>query len=224
MVRQVILTQDGSHTIQVSPSVTYHSRHGAVQESQHVFIQNGLEAFYRASGQSSIRVCEVGWGTGLNALLSLDYGLRHNLRLYYTGIEAYPLESELYTQLNYDVLGSVSPEAAALFAHLHDCEWGQSVEICAGFRLCKYAERIEWCQRVDRYDVVYFDAFAPNDQAEVWTEAVFKHLYELLNVGGVLVTYCAKGVIRRRLEDIGYVVEKMPGPPGKREMLRAWKR
>lgn len=224
MVRKLILTKDGSHTIQMGTShVTYHSMHGAVQESNHVFIQSGLHFFHQEKKKESIRIAEVGFGTGLNALLSLDYALRHSIHIYYAGIEAFPLESELFSLLNYHKESSIHPQATSYFQQIHTSEWNQIIELCKEFSLYKTASRIQDFNTNELYDVIYFDAFAPNHQAEMWTEEIFRKLYSFMENEGILVTYCSKGVIRRRLEQIGFTIEKIPGPPGKREMLRGRK-
>lgn len=224
MLRKIIFTDDGSHTIQHCDSkLTYHSRHGAMQESKHVFIQNGLALYHQSHYQDTIKIFEVGFGTGLNALLTLNYALHNNISIQYTAVEAYPLESELYSLLNYHLDESLHPQASQLFSKLHSSDWNQPINITPRFNLDKnYCTIEDYCSK-QTFDVIYFDAFAPNDQQEVWTEEIFNKLYTHLVNGGVLVTYCAKGEIRRRLERIGFNVSKLPGPPGKREMICAYK-
>lgn len=211
-------TEDGSHTLFV-PLLNehYHSVHGAVQESNHVFISAGLSQLQ----QKEISVFEVGFGTGLNAFLTAKYALKNQLNINYIAIEANPIPINLVEQLNY-----ANEEDKELYQKLHNIEWESSLLITDCFALKKIEADFtvyNFAQSKDTFDLIYFDAFAPDIQGDMWSQALFNSMYEILKVGGVLTTYCAKGEIRRRMQTAGFAVERIPGPPGKREMLRARK-
>jgi tRNA U34 5-methylaminomethyl-2-thiouridine-forming methyltransferase MnmC len=217
--RQLVITSDGSHTIFI-PSLNehYHSIHGAIQESEHVFIQSGLAIF---TGKNPIRILEIGFGTGLNALLTLKFASQKNLQIEYTSIEKYPLLSNEYDLLNHGKeLGS---DWEKPFANLHDCPWEKEIEIGTNFILTKQNKDLKAIEFKDVFDLIFFDAFGPNIQPDLWCEEVFQSMYWALHFGGILVTYSAKGQVRRNLQAAGFTVERIPGPPGKREMLRATK-
>ena len=223
MKRQIIKTKDGSNTIHLPEwNENYHSHHGAIQEAMHVFIGAGLN-YLKSKDRKSISVLEIGFGTGLNAVLSLDFALKNELLVRYTGIEAYPI-SEFEHQLlkyeeQYDQLGINSK-----YQMIFDAQWEKTVQIDDNYSLTKKEVSIHGCQVHDEsFDCVFFDAFGPRVQPEMWTKEVFELLYKALKKEGVLVTYCAKGDVRRTLISVGFEVEKLPGPPGKREMLRAVK-
>lgn len=218
---QIITTQDGSPTIRlVDAGVTYHSRYGAVQESQHVFIEAGL--YYKAVTKKELRILEVGFGTGLNTFLTSLEVDRLNLNIHYTSLDTRPLPVEVYSSLNYaEFLGE--PATAELFLQLHQCEWGVDNAITEGFTLLKETGEAENWRSENTYDLIYYDAFAPSSQPELWTPEVMKNMYDSLLDGGVLVTYCAKSAFKRALKSVGFEVEVLPGPPGKREMTRARK-
>ncbi len=217
----LIKTKDGSHSLYL-PEMDehYHSIHGAITESQHVFITAGLKA--KTQDQDQVRVLEVGFGTGLNACLTAIELIHSDCVVEYLGIEAFPLEKEIYFKLNYgEQLGTLFKQ---FFRTIHEGEWEQLLSVHPKFMLKKTANTIQEIQLDAYYDVIYFDAFAPEKQEEMWGEAVFQKLFDCLYEGGILVTYCVKGVIRRRLQSIGFKIEKLPGPVGgKREMLRARK-
>lgn len=219
--RQLIKTGDGSHTIGIpGKGITYHSTHGAIQESRHVFIEAGLLPLL--SAHPSLAVLEVGFGTGLNALLTLQKAVNFNKQISYTAIEPYPLQQNEYTLLNYaGVLHDDSLQP--LFLAMHQSQWNKVVDISPLFSLHKISAGIEEVVLKNTFDVIYYDAFAPNDQPEMWTEAVFRQMFGVLNPGGVLVTYCSKGAVRRALQAVGFMVSKLPGPPGKREIIKAIK-
>ncbi len=213
MKRVIERTDDGSATLYV-PQLDehYHSVKGAHTESQHIFIDMGL----RASVVEEPCVLEVGFGTGLNALLTMKEAMAVQRRVLYTGIELYPLTWEEIQPLGY----STHP----LFEQLHCVPWEETINISPQFALRKVKADVNvFLQETkERFDVVYYDAFAPEKQPEMWSEALFARLYGVMNKGGVLTTYCAKGVVRRMLQQIGFRVERLPGPPGgKREILRA---
>ncbi len=238
MYHQIVTTKDQSHTLFL-PHLNehYHSIHGAVQESQHVFIKNGLEYFRNLSPTKNINVFEIGFGTGLNALLTLLKGLEYpHFTIAYSTIEAYPLPQEIIQQLNYtsqlniendNSKGFPSPLGEGLgvraFKHIHSAEWNKPTEITSNFSIHKIHQTLQQIQLSETYDIIFFDAFAPEKQPEMWTKEIFQKLFLHLNAGGILVTYCAKGIIKRTLKEIGFTIETLQGPPGKREMIRAIK-
>ena len=213
----LVVTSDGSHTLKLKDADEhYHSTHGALQESQHVFIKNGLDLF---ATHEVIDLLEVGFGTGANALLTELWSRSHNGTIAYDALETYPLPNEVTGKLNYSEsleLGKVD-----VFQALHDAEWGHAVPISPKFRLLKQKRSILDLDAEQAYDLIYFDAFGPRTQPELWTLEVFDILFHACRQGGVLVTYCAKGQVRRDLLSTGFDVERLPGRPGKREMLRA---
>lgn len=211
---KIIDTDDGSKTLyNADLNESYHSRFGAVQESQHVFIHNGLRACY---DRSPIHIFELGLGTGLNALLTAQ-AAGNDRCVCYTAIEAHPLQDDIVRQLNYAADNQ-------LFTRIHRAPWGRSVEITEHFTLNKI--NADFCVYAPQqsYDVLYYDAFAPDVQPELWTDEVWAKLAAMTRAGGILVTYCAKGAVRRGLDAAGFAMERLPGPPGKREMLRGVKR
>ena len=217
---QLKVTEDGSHTL-FSPRVgeCYHSQHGAVQESRHVFIDAG----WRQCAGTELRVLEVGFGTGLNAFLTLLEAGKTGRHIHYTTIERYPLDDNIIKELRYPEL--IAPEQAGLFQELHQTEWNVPQEITPYFTLLKIEGDFTRSVFEGGYDVVYFDAFAPEKQPEMWSQPLFDYLYTAMNEDGILTTYCAKGSVRRMLQAAGFTVERLPGPPeGKREILRATKK
>ena len=220
---EVRTTADGSPTLYV-PALDehYHSTHGARQESAHVFIEAGLRPLLAAEAGRPLRVLEVGLGTGLNALLTLQAAQAAGAAVLYDGYETRPLLPATVAALQPQWQAEV-PLAAA-FAQLHAAPWGVAQELAPGFVLAKLAEPVQATALPARhYDLIYFDAFAPEKQPELWTEAVFAHLHAAAAPGAVLVSYCAQGQFRRNLRAAGWHTEKLPGPPGKREMTRARK-
>lgn len=225
---KIQVTEDGSHTLfSEMAGQTYHSSHGAVQESRHIFISQLMGQQSMVNGQQ-LSVLEIGFGTGLNALLTAQWARENGVKVDYTTIELYPLKEEVYRELNYGkLLGDDE-----LFLQLHEAEWDMGlVEVTDNFaiRKCK-SDIVEWlrnaqCTMHDAqlFDVVYFDAFSPDAQPELWTEEVFRNVYALMRKGGVMTTYCAKGDVRRAMLAAGFRVEKLQGPPGKRHILRAVK-
>ena len=220
MERKIILTSDGSHTIAIPEmNVTYHSIHGAIQESLHVFIQAGL----KDSGVFDLvgvhHILEIGFGTGLNALLTLIEADKHKNRIYYTAIEPHPLDETEANQLNYCEQLNLR-DYQKFFEKMHQCGWEEMFEITEYFRLTKTKNSLFDLPADSLFFLIYFDAFAPNAQPELWTKEVFKKLHDMLLPEGMLVTYCSKGEVRRNMQAAGFNVEKLKGPPGKREMLR----
>ncbi len=216
---EIELTRDGSATLYTARfDQHYHSIHGAIQESRHVFIEAGLNSMNRPV--EGLRILEMGLGTGLNVLLTSLMDTAHPIE--YHALEAYPLTEGQWSSLNYhDQLDQV--EAAFQLQAIHQGPWERVYEIRPGFSLCKFAQRLEDFVPKARYHLVYWDAFAPEAQPELWTEAVWERVFSWMEPGGVWVSYCAKGVVRRGLQSAGFMVERLPGPPGKREMLRARK-
>jgi tRNA U34 5-methylaminomethyl-2-thiouridine-forming methyltransferase MnmC len=209
------LTADGSHTLFV-PEMDehYHSVNGAIQESDHVFIRAGLKQVMK----ESVRILEVGFGTGLNALLTL---LHTDRAVEYYAIELHPLPVEMIRLLNYGKM--LCPGKEALYLSLHTAAWEMPVRITDLFTLHKIQGDSHTCTLPEDIGLVYFDAFAPGKQPGMWNQAIFNKLYQSMAQGGILTTYCAKGSVRRMMQEAGYTVERIPGPPGKREMLRATK-
>ena len=215
MQRKLIITDDGSSSIYVEKlGEHYHSHFGARQESEHIFINSALKQL----NKSEINILEYGFGTGLNALLSLEYAMINGVKINYTSIEKYPVISEEYSKLNFG-------EKDDLFIKLHETEWGIDNVINDNFSLQKInSDFREFNSKSIKFDVVFFDAFAPDVQPHLWSEEIFAFIYNSMNIGGVLTTYTVKGSVRRLLKSVGFDVEKIPGPPGKREITRAWKK
>jgi tRNA U34 5-methylaminomethyl-2-thiouridine-forming methyltransferase MnmC len=206
------VTADGSHTLFV-PELDehYHSVNGAIQESQHVYIDAG----FNQSTKKEIKVLEMGFGTGLNALLTLLEAEKREIKVVYTALEKYPLPDSITCNLNYSQLNE------DLFHKIHQAEWEKFVRITPFFSLHKVQTGFSEFDFPDTYDVVYYDAFAPDKQPEVWSQSLFDKIYAQMNEKGILTTYCAKGNIRRMMQHAGFRIERIPGPTGKREMLRA---
>ncbi len=218
--REFKITGDGSHTLYVEAlDETYHSRHGAIQEALHVFINAGLNHFNKLE----LNVLEIGLGTGLNAFLTLLEAKKRNIEINYTAIEAFPLEEDIIKQLNYTEELNSTIDEEAVFDLIHRVEWERHQEITQEFKLNKVNVDLNHYHSKEVFDVIYFDAFGPNVQPEMWSEAIFNNMYNHLSKDGVLVTYCAKGSVKRTLKKVGFEVEALPGPPGKREMTRARK-
>lgn len=224
MKREIITTGDGSKTIQISEwDEQYHSKHGAIQEARHVFLGMGLQHYVsKMPTTQPIAILEMGFGTGLNALLTLFEAQALNTEIDYTGIEAYPVSEEEVAAMDYSSQLSQT-NALHYYNQMHTLSWGEQHPITTDFRLAKRQERFEDITDIGLYDLVYFDAFGARVQPELWDEAIFEKMYIALRENGVLVTYAAKGSVRRAMQAVGFVVERLPGPPGKREMLRATK-
>lgn len=224
MKREIITTGDGSKTIQISEwDEQYHSKHGAIQEARHVFLGMGLQHYVsKMPTTQPIAILEMGFGTGLNALLTLFEAQALNTEIDYTGIEAYPVSEEEVAAMDYSSQLSQT-NALHYYNQMHTLSWGEQHPITTDYRLTKRQERFENITDIGLYDLVYFDAFGARVQPELWDEAIFEKMYIALRENGVLVTYAAKGSVRRAMQAVGFVVERLPGPPGKREMLRATK-
>lgn len=221
---QLIATDDGSNSLYVPAlNETYHSFHGALRESRHVFLKEGLIYWHEVTGKKSVKILEMGFGTGLNAILTADYASKEQISISYDTLEAYPLEASIVSKLNYpDLLQDNSLKEQ--FSALHSSPWNEEVIINLHFTLHKVHQKIEdFSLENQYYDIVFFDAFAPNKQAELWTSAILEKCYKSLKARGIFVTYCAKGQLKRDLKSIGLEVQTLTGPPGKKEMVRAVK-
>jgi tRNA U34 5-methylaminomethyl-2-thiouridine-forming methyltransferase MnmC len=217
----LIETDDGSHSIHsVKYGVNYHSTHGAIAESQHIFINAGLR--YKAAVQTDISILETGFGTGLNAFMTLLEAEKRNLQISYLGVEIFPLEKSQFQLLNYPEKLNV-PERKNDFLSLHTCLWEKKISMSENFLFEKRKTPIEFVAFENTFDIVYFDAFAPQEQPELWGENVINRMYRALKTDGVLLTYCAQGEFKRTLKKAGFQVERLSGPVGKREITRATK-
>ena len=215
MTNKLVITNDGSHSI-FNPEVneTYHSKHGAIVEAEYVFIKNGL----LAENKKQFSILEVGFGTGLNALLTAQKAQQKKIAINYHGIELYPVPKESYIQLNFTEL--IGEEKSKLL-NLHECKWEKEHIINNFFKLTKNEIALENYTSKTKFDIIYFDAFSPEKQPELWTAEVFQNMYDLLKEDGFLVTYCAKGVVKRTMKTVGFEIIVLDGPPGKRQMTRA---
>ncbi len=218
---KIIITSDGSHSL-YHPTLkeTYHSTHGALTESQYVFIQEGIEHLI-SLGERKLDILEIGFGTGLNALLVWDFALKNpSFEISFTTLEPFPLSEELYKPLNYAELlnGALMPYD---LTKLHDLEWGEFHELSNNFRFVKHLTKLENFESGFKFNLVFYDAFAPSKQAEMWGKEPLDSIYKMLVKNGVLTTYCAQGQFKRNLAELGMEVETLKGPPGKKEMVRA---
>lgn len=212
-------TRDGSSTLLSERyGAHYHSLNGAVTESMHVFIEAGLKAI----GLKNINLLEVGFGTGLNAALSAQLANEQSIILNYQSIELFPLCEKEYGMLNYNSI--LEGKTASLWEGICKSPWNKPVSISEFFSIEKIQADFTSWSPTSQYHVVYFDAFAPNDQPEMWDRAQFQKVYNSMLEGGVLVTYCVKGLVKQALREVGFDIERLQGPPGKKHMLRAWKR
>ncbi|WP_418262299.1 tRNA (5-methylaminomethyl-2-thiouridine)(34)-methyltransferase MnmD [Flavobacterium faecale] len=219
MEREIIQTLDGSTTIHIKDwNESYHSKHGAIQEAQHVFIKNGLALFEN----KNISILEIGFGTGLNAFITYIESEKMNQQIDYTGVEAYPVSPDELAAMNYiDELKA--SDYIAVFDKMHESAWGEKTHIDNNFVLTKRKQFFQEIDDVEKFDLIYFDAFGYRVQPELWSTEIFQKMYLSLKKEGVLVTYAARGVVKRSMLEVGFEVEKLAGPPGKREMFRARK-
>jgi tRNA U34 5-methylaminomethyl-2-thiouridine-forming methyltransferase MnmC len=224
MQYKIIITSDGSHSIYI-PELNehYHSIHGAIQESKHVFIEAGLKHFISSPAPPShINILEIGFGTGLNAFLTFIEARNANLKIKYTTIEAFPLKKEIVEELNY--VSELDSDLKDTFDQLHYSDWEKEISISENFILRKIGKPLQNVNlKAKEFDLIYFDAFGPPVQPEMWTESVFSKIAEATKPNGIFVTYCAKGEVKRTLKKAGFNIENLPGPPGKREMVRGLK-
>jgi len=223
MKREITITKDGSPTIYL-PELNehYHSTHGAIQEAEHVFISNGLFEF---KNQQNIAILEIGFGSGLNALLTAIFCYeKQKETIHYTGIEAFPLTDLEQSKMDYAQLLPFK-SSIEIQKKINESAWNVKQVIHPKFDILKLKTKIEEIELPsNHFDIVYFDAFGPNAQADMWTIEIFTQLFNSLKENGLFVTYCAKGQVKRDLREVGFTVESRPGPPGKREMTLAWKR
>lgn len=218
MKRRLIITEDGSSSIYTEEfGENYHSGFGAINESMHIFISCGLDYIKK----KAIRILEVGFGTGLNAYLTLHRSIERDISIHYLGIEKYPLHKAEWESLNYtDIIPQSNPGE---FELLHSSEWEEWSSINNFFNLLKTCQALEDFQTPLKFDLVYFDAFSPDIQPELWTLDIFRKIYNSMNAEGLLLTYTSKGQVKRNLTEVGFRIERIEGPKGKRHILRAFK-
>jgi len=218
--REIIVTSDGSTSIHLPDwEESYHSKHGAIQEAKHVFIKNGLSFF---KGQS-VSILEIGFGTGLNAFITFLESQLLNHMVDYVGVEGFPISSQEVLQMNY-VNQLNATDFKAVFELFHLCKWEENVTISNHFRLTKRNQLFNEIDDINQFDLIYFDAFGYRVQPELWSLEIFTKMYTALKSGGILVTYACRGPIKRAMIEAGFEIEKLDGPPGKREMLRGRKK
>lgn len=221
-MNEIFETEDGSKSLKSTNfGVSYHSKHGAIQETRHVFIDAGLD--FRKQTQSHIDLLDIGFGTGLNALMALQWAQHNQVKVNYVGIEAYPIHLDTALLMNYPQALGTDDKLASVFRDMHDAESGATLELNPYFSFEKRITKFETLEDNNAYDVIFFDAFAPNAQPDLWELDLLQRMYDALRNNGVLTTYCAKGQVKRNLKALGFTVEALPGPPGKREMTRAIK-
>jgi tRNA U34 5-methylaminomethyl-2-thiouridine-forming methyltransferase MnmC len=223
MKREIIITADGSQSISIPEmGVTYHSTHGALQESQHVFMEAGLNYFLlnQTIQTAELKILEMGFGTGLNALLTLIEAGKKQQKIYYETIEPFPLEACVFNALNY-CEHLQRPDLESLFVLMHECTWNNVIELTPYFIFKKVNATFANFSTNQLFNIVYFDAFAPDIQPALWTADAFKKIAGLMKKDAVLTTYCSKSIVRKAMAEAGLTVEKIPGPPHKREMVRA---
>ena len=217
--RKVIITADGSTTLHIPAwNEQYHSKHGAIQEAYHVFIKNG----FAATESSELSILEIGFGTGLNAFITLLEADKTGRTIHYTGVEAYPIKEDELLRLNF-VNELDCRNLSHKFEEMHLSPWEKWQSVTDKFHLYKNQMFIHNVHAVEAFDLIYFDAFGARVQPELWTADIFSKMYRALKPGGKIVTYSAKGSVRRAMQEVGFDVERLPGPPGKREMLRGLK-
>ncbi len=221
MEKELIITKDGSHSILLpSENLSYHSKHGAIAESIHVFLAAGLDYVVKNNNLDSIRIFEMGFGTGLNALLTLMEAEKLKQRIDYITIETEPLDIPTVKNLNY-CKQLQQPDLQTVFETLHNCAWNEEQLISPFFQFKKIKQSLLNEIPAQKINLVYFDAFAPDAQPELWTESNFHNIFQQMETNGILVTYCSKSIVRKAMIAAGFTVTKIPGPHGKREMVRA---
>ena len=221
MKRTLFKTGDGSYTLHIPEwGEQYHSKHGAIAEALHVFIKQGFQHWFFKNDVTEISILEIGFGTGLNSLLTFLEAEKVQKKVYYTGIEAFPLTISEIEKLNYP---SLLNSSEALFLKFHSANWEEKNIISENFALTKQKKFFSEITDKSSFDLIYFDAFGIRVQPELWTEEIFAIMHNALRPNGILVTYAANGNARRALQAVGFKVERLPGPPGKKEMLRGMK-
>lgn len=220
MKKVFMITEDGSQTIYL-PEIDehYHSVHGAIQESLHIYIEQGL----LQTTKKDLSILEIGFGTGLNAFLTYGMAKKENISVHYCSIEKYPLAPNEYALLNYP--DNIFTEHSFIFDQMHQAQWDTTIQISQSFQLEKRQADLLTFQfnEIPQFDLVYYDAFAPGKQPEMWTDEILNKIAATVKPGGILVTYCAKGTVRRSLAGAGFTMERIPGPKGKKEILRGKK-
>lgn len=220
MKREIVQTLDGSTTIYLPEwEENYHSKHGAIQEAKHVFIKKGFNQF----NLEQLSILEIGFGTGLNAFITFLEAKKANVNVNYVGVEAYPVSFEEIAQMNY-VAELEATDFELEFKKMHTSEWNAEVQLSAEFCLTKRQQFFDQIDDFNQYDLIYFDAFGYRVQPELWSTEIFEKMFNALKTGGILVTYAARGVVKRSMIEVGFTVEKLEGPPGKREMFRAFRK
>ena len=218
MERSIIKTADGSDTVIIPElNVSYHSKHGAMQESMHVFIEAGFRYLINQSTNQPINIFEMGFGTGLNAFLTAIEATDKKIKVYYVAVEKSPLSEKEIKLLNY----TECLENEGLFQAIHEGEWNHDFVVNEFFTLSKIRSDLISYSINQQFNIIYYDAFAPSAQPELWTQKIFEKLFLMLLPGGILVTYCSKAEVRRAMQSAGFEVKKIQGPAGKREMVRA---
>ncbi|MHA7058241.1 tRNA (5-methylaminomethyl-2-thiouridine)(34)-methyltransferase MnmD [Aquimarina sp. M1] len=222
--REIITTSDGSTTIHF-PELDehYHSKHGAINEAKHVFIKNGFDYILASKKTSELNILEIGFGTGLNAFITYLEATEIQRKIRYVGVEAYPVSTNETKLMNY-VEQLSAHHHQDIFDALHESSWENQNALSSNFSLTKRKQFFADIKDQNCFDLIYFDAFGARVQPELWNVEIFEKMYDALMEYGVLVTYAAKGSVRRAMQEVGFTVERLPGPPGKREMLRAIKR
>ncbi len=215
MKRTLLKTGDGSYTLHIVEwDEQYHSKHGAIAEALHVFIKEGLYHWLSKNNSPSVSIMEIGFGTGLNGLLTFLETEKNNVKVDYTGVEAYPLTMDVIQKMNYSSLLNASEE---LFSLLHTTPWEEKVAISENFHLTKQQKLFSEITTENSFNIIYFDAFGIRVQPELWTEEIFKKMHNALKPNGVLVTYAANGNARRAMQTVGFSVDRLPGPRGKKK-------
>lgn len=219
----LFITDDGSHSVLSDAfGVSYHSKHGAIQETQHVFIEAGLK-YAVEKGLKDISILEIGFGTGLNAFMTFLEAERLGIKIDYTTVEAYPLSMSSIFQLNY--VEKLEAEAhRSAFETMHTASYSEKHPLSKNVYFTKILTDFKHIHFKNTFDIIYFDAFAPEAQPELWETEMMQKMYDALKINGILITYCAKGVVKRVMKSVGFSIEKLAGPPGKREMTRAYKK
>lgn len=221
MKNELFKTEDGSYSLKSEKfGVSYHSKYGAIQETQHVFIDAALKPVM--DKKSELNLLDIGFGTGLNAFMSLLQARKQNKKVNYTGMEAFPISMDTAMKLDYTEALDV-PELKDAFLKMHSSLSDETIELDPLFSFEKRIQDFKELTDKEQYDVIFFDAFAPNAQPELWEVDLLSLMYNALKPGGIMTTYCAKGQVKRNLKAIGFEIEAIPGPPGKREMTRAIK-
>ncbi|MFA6923310.1 MAG: tRNA (5-methylaminomethyl-2-thiouridine)(34)-methyltransferase MnmD [Bacteroidales bacterium] len=219
--RKLIISEDGSHTVfDENVKEHFHSTFGAINESKEIFIKYGFKEILNSE---AINILEIGFGTGLNIFLTFLENVNYNKNIFYSAIEPYPVDEGIYLNLNYPQILNISENQKEVFHKIHKSSFGEKIKLSENFTLIKEKIKFECFETEMKYDLIYFDAFSPDVQPELWTQNIFKKTFDYLNNNGILTTYSAKGEVKRNLKSAGFSVESLPGPKGKREVTRAIK-